>query len=888
MPFRITDVIKQSNRNDTVTKSSFFHILDTVDINFSVNAFQNQVGDPTTDENLKYVITNPYSLHTNYGAVVGSDGLYVLNGKTLGTGDIVKSTDYDTRDILGITYELSLDASNQGEWTTSSTGFQGTIIYNDFDDTYYGYNGTTWDYLLKDYVKELQKVSSNIRVIYGDGSTENISLSANTSSINIGISGGPKPTGVETLFFTNEGNVGLTYSVSGITASIRMDVDSVLTGMEGISFNSGGITFPDGSTLNSSLIIAYLNKDNTFSGSNDFSSNPQIIPTINRNDQVTYIQIDEDNIAKFGKVDTAHIVTDGDDDIIYLNAPDVRVEQGISLGSGITFPDGTFQTTAGGGGGGGFVGITATDDSASAQSVVSADDRITINTGTGLSKSVSGSVLTIDAEDAATSSKGIAQFDASDFDVSSGLVTLENTVVKGVSTGNLGQTINSVVLDDHFFSILGGNGITCSLVSGDDSSVLIRAYAADISTDRVWKFDSSAIGNSSNISGGKTALSVSTWPSAGAQIELYFDDEDDNTNSVKDFIEKIEVGDELIYYDTEEPTQDFINATARAYANGSPAWQLNSGVYTVYVTVNTSEGDSTSSNRNKDPFALEVVRRGFSVSPEDQSSTTIKRTNASGQVLQPYKFIAENTSPSSNGEISLLTNSIPYENVQIHKLNGYSTANDNRVYFSGFSNLTDNVLTITAQPGQKGLSGGYAEYKLGPSSYNGTYYSFPILDSITGGDDFGTDDLVYLNLTKGHLDQYVKTFNGETGDVTNTVSDVATFSFLSSSAISTGDKLNAMYRIPYDATLTRIDLKKSATGGFEYSLRIAGPDFGDPLTGEQLAHGETMAAGAGVTGSVTSFSGISGVTAGDYLFLDIVANGAGATALQMWVTYESR
>ena len=121
-----------------------------------------------------------------------------------------------------------------------------------------------------------------------------------------------------------------------------------------------------------------------------------------------------------------------------------------------------------------------------------------------------------------------------------------------------------------------------------------------------------------------------------------------------------------------------------------------------------------------------------------------------------------------------------------------------------------------------------------------------------------------------------------------TLSDVATFSFLSSSAISTGDKLDAMYRIPYDATLTRIDLKKSAAGGFRYNLRIAGPDFGDPLTGEKVSHFESMSPSSGVTGSVTSFSGISGVTAGDYLFLDIVANGAGATAFQMWVTYESR
>lgn len=876
MPLRFTDRIVQANRDVNISRSNFYHVVETADVNYAVSGFQSNLvsGEPNTGENFKYVIDDPYDLHPSFGASQGSSGLFVLEGITLGTGDILKSSDYDERDFTGQTFSIHLDASNVGELISTPTGLKGTIIFNEADSDYYGFNGTTWNKILQgddEYIKSISEGGGILTVVSGNGSSQNISLSTTSPGVEVGLSGGSQVL-AGNIVFNGATGIDISRTVDGATSSFDFSVD------DGFSFGVsgdfvavvGGATPGVSPSLNQEMVI--LGGDNIYTSVQAYGPGGALC-TISMNPSVEIGgSLTADTAIHTGSL---FVTNDG-----HLG--------GLSLeNKGITFPDGTYQETAGGGGGG-FVGITATDDNASAQSVVSADDRITINTGTGLSKSVSGSVLTIDAEDAATSSKGIAQFDASDFDVSSGLVTLENTVVKGVSTGNLGQTINSVVLDDHFFSILGGNGITCSLVSGDDSSVLIRAYAADISTDRVWKFDSSGIGNPSGILGGRTALSVSTWPIAGQQIELYFDDEDDNTNSVKDFIEKIEVGDELTYYDTEEPTQDFINATARAYANGSPAWQLNSGVYTVYVTVNNSEGTATSSDRNKDPFALEVVRRGFSVSPEDQSSTTIKRTNASGQVLQPYEFIAENTFPSSNGEISIQTNSIPYEYVQIHKLNGYNTANDNRVYFSGFSNLTDNILTITAQPGQKGLSGGYAEYKLGPSSYNGTYYSFPILDSITGGDAFGTGDLVYLNLTKGHIDQYVKTFNGETGDVTNTVSDVATFSFLSSSAISTGDKLNAMYRIPYDATLTRIDLKKSATGGFEYNLRIAGPDFGDPLTGEQLVHGETMAAGAGVTGSVTSFSGISGVTAGDYLFLDIVDNGAGATALQMWVTYESR
>jgi hypothetical protein len=114
--------------------------------------------------------------------------------------------------------------------------------------------------------------------------------------------------------------------------------------------------------------------------------------------------------------------------------------------------------------------------------------------------------------------------------------------------------------------------------------------------------------------------------------------------------------------------------------------------------------------------------------------------------------------------------------------------------------------------------------------------------------------------------------------------DVGTFTISASSAISTGAKTDALHRIPYNAKLTKFELKSKATGGMTAAVYIAGDDFGNPTSG--FVTGAT-AETTGLTGETTTF-GTTNVNKGDFVYLHVLANASGATAAQAFITYESR
>jgi hypothetical protein len=117
------------------------------------------------------------------------------------------------------------------------------------------------------------------------------------------------------------------------------------------------------------------------------------------------------------------------------------------------------------------------------------------------------------------------------------------------------------------------------------------------------------------------------------------------------------------------------------------------------------------------------------------------------------------------------------------------------------------------------------------------------------------------------------------------VKDVAIFTMKSSSAIATGQKTDAMHRIPYNATLLGLEVKLSSTSNMAGTIDIAGPDFGNPTTSHSQAIGFTHL--GGVTFIHNSID-IPSVTAGNYLYVDVSANGSGPTGAQFFVTYETR
>ena len=108
-------------------------------------------------------------------------------------------------------------------------------------------------------------------------------------------------------------------------------------------------------------------------------------------------------------------------------------------------------------------------------------ETLTITGGEGIDTSINAATntLTIAAELADTTNKGVASFDTNDFNVTSGAVELKDTVVKTITTDSGALTPAS-----HSVSILGGEGIDVThagsviTVTGEDASTTNKGVAS--------------------------------------------------------------------------------------------------------------------------------------------------------------------------------------------------------------------------------------------------------------------------------------------------------------------------------------------------------------------------------------------------------------------------
>lgn len=108
-------------------------------------------------------------------------------------------------------------------------------------------------------------------------------------------------------------------------------------------------------------------------------------------------------------------------------------------------------------------------------------ETLTITGGEGIDTSINSATntLTIAAELADTTNKGVASFDTNDFNVTSGAVELKDTVVKSLTTDTGALTPAS-----HSVSILGGEGIDVThagsviTVAGEDASTTNKGVAS--------------------------------------------------------------------------------------------------------------------------------------------------------------------------------------------------------------------------------------------------------------------------------------------------------------------------------------------------------------------------------------------------------------------------
>lgn len=175
----------------------------------------------------------------------------------------------------------------------------------------------------------------------------------------------------------------------------------------------------------------------------------------------------------------------------------------------------------------GIAGDTGSD------TIALASDTLTFAGGEGIDTSINASTntVTIAAEDASTSNKGVASFADADFNVSSGAVELKDTVVKTVSTDSGALTPSS-----HGFSILGGEGIdvthsgTTITVAGEDASTSNKGVASF--ADANFTVSSGAVSTKNITLGSSTLTNGSTTTSIAGITELTVDNLNFNGNTI--------------------------------------------------------------------------------------------------------------------------------------------------------------------------------------------------------------------------------------------------------------------------------------------------------------------------------------------------------------------
>jgi hypothetical protein len=175
----------------------------------------------------------------------------------------------------------------------------------------------------------------------------------------------------------------------------------------------------------------------------------------------------------------------------------------------------------------GIAGDTGTD------SIALATDTLTFAGGEGIDTAVNSSTntVTISAEDASTSNKGVASFADADFNVASGAVELKDTVVKTVTTDS-----GALTPATHGFSILGGEGIDVThasstiTVAGEDASTTNKGVASF--ADANFTVTSGAVSTKNITLGSSTLTNGSTTTAIAGITEFTVDNLNFNGNTI--------------------------------------------------------------------------------------------------------------------------------------------------------------------------------------------------------------------------------------------------------------------------------------------------------------------------------------------------------------------
>jgi len=279
--------------------------------------------------------------------------------------------------------------------------------------------------------------------------------------------------------------------------------------------------------------------------------------------------------------------------------------------------------------------------------------------------------------------------------------------------------------------------------------------------------------------------------------------------------------------------QNFVDALALPQINGGEDGADPPGTYTEPPT-------GVKGVR----FRLTVKDKGL-IAPNPGG---LSREFLRGSGEEIFRYTATGGAPGStgNGQLFLDFPSLGTDTITFHKFN--PKGSDNRSFFSDLTN-SNSTITINRKAPIGVLGSAFAILEVGPSSYDGTNYSFNINNAITGGTNgysgstagqpsiTAGDELVVKFAVKGSFNN-VETLNGLTGGVT----------------------LNAGSNMTVTSGASGITLSAAVLTGATGATGAVGATGATGAAGATGATGAAGAAGAAGATGATGAAGAAGAT----------------------------